>query len=369
MLRILHAGDLHLDSAFSAFSSRVAAKRRVYQCEAFEALLHEAVVRDVALILLAGDCFDTVTPDPDTVRRFFAALEGVGVPVVIAPGNHDHYKKGGFWDSVPLPSNVCLFREERVGYFSFPALNVQVYGYAFTAPSMVAPQLPDAATLTGTCVRILLAHTDITDEASVYAPLSRKALAAAGFAYAALGHVHKPVVPCRLGDTVVAYSGFLAGRGFDEPGQGHANFVEIENGRVTVRPYAISSPTFLNETLDVRGCGSGEEVRARVADYLAQQAFAPDTALRLTLTGEVQSTCVPDTVALLRLGGELALFEIRDETVPLFDTELLAKDVGLSGAFYRALLPRLQSEDEAERTLAAEALRLGFAALSGRELL
>ena len=116
-LRILHAGDLHLDSAFSAFSTHEAARRRVCQCEAFEALLREAAALGVSLILLAGDCFDSVTPNPDTVRRFFAALEKAGVPAVIAPGNHDFYTKGGFWDSMPLPQNVYLFREAQLGHF------------------------------------------------------------------------------------------------------------------------------------------------------------------------------------------------------------------------------------------------------------
>ena len=368
MLRILHAGDLHLDSAFSAFLPHAAARRRACQCEAFEALLEEARALGVSLVLLAGDCFDTVMPNPDTVRRFFSALEKTGVPVVIAPGNHDFYTKGGFWDSMPLPPNVYLFNEAQLGYFSFPALGVAVYGYAFTAESMAAPPLPREAVAPDGMTHILLAHSDMTG-ASAYAPLSAVALAAAGFDYAALGHIHKPMPLCRYGRTLAAYSGFLAGRGFDEPGVGGAQLVSIDAGRVSVAPLKSNAPVFLVHELDVEGAENGEAVRARVAQEIAALSPTPDTALRLCLVGQVASACIPDKASLLRLGEGLALFEVKDQTVPLLDTAFLQKDQGLFGAFYRALLPRLQSENEAERALAAEALRLGFAALSGRELL
>ena len=62
------------------------------------------------------------------------------------------------------------------------------------------------------------------------------------------------------------------------------------------------------------------------------------------------------------------LFEVRDDTLPLYDTAYLLQDPGLCGAFYRALLPRLQSAVAEERELAAEALRLGLSALAGREV-
>jgi hypothetical protein len=40
----------------------------------------------------------------------------------------------------------------------------------------------------------------------------------------------------------------------------------------------------------------------------------------------------------------------------------------IMGAFYRALEPRLLSDDAAERKLAATALRYGLSALSGRDI-
>lgn len=369
MLKILHLGDMHLCSAFSAFSPRAAATRRARQFEALEKTVDRAREMGAQMLLLAGDCFDTQTPDADAVRRFFSLLGDSALPTLIAPGNHDYYRAGGFWDSVPLPQNVHLFRENAVTCVRFPALDTVVYGYAFTDEVHDAPALPrrDELLLAGTS--ILLAHADLLSPLSPYAPIASGALAASGFTYAALGHVHNPPEPRRFGDTLAAYSGFLTGRGFDETGAGRANFVEIEGLRVKITPLEVEGDRFEIRTLDCTGIPSGEALRAHVADFLKGEALPDGTALRLILSGEVSEACTPDTVALSRLGEGLALFEVRDGTIPLYDADFLEKDQGLRGAFYRAMEKRLHSQDPAERELAAKALRFGFAALSGREIL
>lgn len=368
MLRLLHLGDLHLSGAFSGFSARAAAMRRVRQLEALEKMLALATERGVQMILLSGDSFDTETPDPDIVRRFFALLDGCGVPVVIAPGNHDPYRQGGPWDSIPLPRNVFLFRESELAFFSFPSLGVNVYGYAFTESTHAAPALPDRDTLPRDRYNILLAHADMLSSASVYAPLTADELAASGFALAALSHVHNPPTARLFGDTMVAYSGFFAGRGFDECGPGHVNWVEIEGSRVRVTPLETGADRFEICPVDCTGAESGETVRRRASEALAKAAYPDSTALRVELCGEVGAACVPDAMAMARLGTSYALFEVKDRTLPLFDKELLGREPSLRGAFYRAMSRRLEG-GEVDRDVAAEALRLGLAALSGRELL
>ncbi|MBQ9802259.1 MAG: DNA repair exonuclease [Clostridia bacterium] len=369
MLRFLHVGDLHLGSSFSAFSPRAAAVRRARAFEALEAVIADALQRQVDLLLFAGDCFDSATPDPDTAARFFDLLARVGLPVVIAPGNHDPYRAGSFWDTADLPANVCLFREESLAFFELPELGVNVYGYAFIGETAKAPTLPRRAELPTDRVNLLLAHADLLSPLSPYAPITSGALAASGFAYAALGHVHKPMPVRRFGDTVVAYSGFLVGRGFDECGAGQANLVEINGGRVNVTHLESTADRFEILEVDCTGADRGEEVRGRVAAALNDAAYSSEVALRVILRGAVSASCVPDVAALSRLGTELALFEVRDETLPLYDVAFLEKDLGLRGAFYRAMQPRLESDDEDERAVAAEALRLGFTALAGRDIL
>jgi DNA repair exonuclease SbcCD nuclease subunit len=262
---------------------------------------------------------------------------------------------------------VYVFRREEVSSFSFPALGVTVYGYAFCSAEHAAPVLPSAAER-GEEVGILLAHADFGVSVSSYAPLSAQALEQSGFAYAALGHVHRPEPARRVGKTTVSYCGFFAGRGFDETGAGGARMVEIADGAVKVTPVESGANRFLLLPVDCTGAESGDELRDLVRSALATLSPDEHTAVRAVLCGEVVADCTPDTYLLSRLGQGFAHFEVKDETLPLYDVARLMKDPTLMGAFYRAMQPRLQSEDEEERLLATEALRLGLAVLMGREV-
>ena len=171
-----------------------------------------------------------------------------------------------------------------------------------------------------------------------------------------------------MGDVGEAYSGFFAGRGFDELGEGHALLVSVEEGVAKTELLTTAADRFECLTADMTGATSGEEVRARTAAFL-QEADLPDTvALRLLRSGNVGLACRPDAAALAALGQRFALFEVIDQTMPILDADYLSKDPTLRGAFYRALLPRLSAADAATRATAAEALRLGLAALAGKEV-
>ena len=233
---------------------------------------------------------------------------------------------------------------------------------------MDAPVLGTAAQLLPDRTPILLAHGDLTSPLSPYAPISGAQLERAGFAYAALGHIHKPLPQRRFGRTVAAYSGFFAGRGFDEAGCGGGLLVTVDGDRVETEPLRSSARCFEVAELDCTGALSGEEIRTRLQNLLTSTRYAAENALRVRLVGDVGIACRAEPAALIALGRDLALFELRDETVPIYDGGFLEKDPTLRGAFYRALLPRLTAEDAEERSLAAEALRLGLAALSGREV-
>ena len=368
MPKLLHTGDLHLCSPMAAFSRQKAADRRERQWAALEKLLADAKAAGVDLLLFAGDVFDSVTPPVDAVRRFYHLLADCGLPAVITPGNHDYYREGGFWDAVSTPSNVVLFREERPQTVSFPALSLTVTGFAFHDENMEAPDLGTAADRDPEATNVLLCHTDIYAATSHYAPLTRRQIEEARFDAALFGHVHNPQPPCRIGATETAYCGFFAGRGFDELGAGHCNLIETAGHRVRITPREMATDVFAEVSLDLTGATDGEELRRRVADYAAAQNFAAGTALRLHLTGAVSPDCAVNGASIERIFSRLDLFEWRDETLPVLDAEYLEKEISPRGAFYRAMKKRLDTTDPAEKAVAAEALRIGFAALAGREV-
>ena len=67
----------------------------------------------------------------------------------------------------------------------------------------------------------------------------------------------------------------------------------------------------------------------------------------------------------------LGLFDltIEDASVPLLSYEELKNDISIRGAFFRELLPLLESENEEERRTAADALKYGLAALDGNDVI
>jgi DNA repair exonuclease SbcCD nuclease subunit len=368
MIRFLHAADLHLGSALSGRSAGEAALFRDRQFQAVRALFSDGVARGAQLLLLAGDVFDSPNVSKDVTARFFEMLGELPVPVLIAPGNHDFWTENGVYRREDLPPNVYVFDTPRLACFDFAALGVAVYGYAFLSERCATPDLGDAADLPTDRVSLLVGHADLTSPLSAYAPISAGQLERAGFAYAALGHIHNAPPARRYGNTVAAYSGFLAGRGFDEPGAGGALFVEIEGRHVEMTRLESAADRFEVLSVDCTGAQKNEEVAERVRKSLSEQEFLPHTALRLRLIGEVGLSCVPDGRLPADLREGFSLLEVRDETLPILDSGYLEKDPTLRGAFYRAMLPRLTATDDETRMIAARAFRMGLAALAGREV-
>ena len=73
MVRILHAGDFHLDSAFGALTPEQARQRRAESRESVQRLVDWANDHEVQLLLLAGDLFDGDAVGSDTARLVAAA--------------------------------------------------------------------------------------------------------------------------------------------------------------------------------------------------------------------------------------------------------------------------------------------------------
>lgn len=74
MVRVLHAGDFHLDSAFGALTPDQARQRRTESRESVQRLVDWANDHDIQLMLLAGDLFDGAAIGGDTARLLAEAL-------------------------------------------------------------------------------------------------------------------------------------------------------------------------------------------------------------------------------------------------------------------------------------------------------
>ena len=146
MVRILHAADFHLDSAFTGLNEQQARQRRQESRDLTRRMVEYANDHGVQLMLLAGDLFDSDSIYGQTAEELAAALAEFRGHVVIAPGNHDCYTAASPYARTLWPDNVLIFTAPEMLSMglSFPQYGCTVYGAAFTAPEM-----PESAELAG----------------------------------------------------------------------------------------------------------------------------------------------------------------------------------------------------------------------------
>ena len=361
MIRILHAADLHLDSPFEGLSEDRAARRRAEQ-RALPGALAELCRREsVQLALLSGDLFDSDGAYPETAETLRESLESMAVPVFIAPGNHDPYKKNSACTRMSLPGNVHVFREPRLSCAELPELGVRVWGAGFADRDCPPLLRGFAAEKKEGVTDLMCLHGEVGAPSSRYDPISENEIAASGMDYIALGHVHSFSGLRRAGNTFYAWPGCAEGRGFDECGQKGIIIAEAEPGRVSARFVPLDGRRY--ELLRVDA--GAEELCGSVLGALPQDS--EKHIFRVILTGERRFA--PDLSALAReLEGRTYALQLRDATTLRRDIWDRAGEDSLRGGFLRRLREIYDhAETDEERERATQAVRWGLAALDGGE--
>lgn len=372
MLKILHTGDIHLDSPFSHLDERRAELRRSEARASFSAVMAYARTNGVDLVLIAGDLFDREYVTRETVALLERELSRLPCPVVISPGNHDCACAGSVWERMNFPENVHIFRRPETEKFSFDALGTDVYGYAFAAPEMAECPLSGHHADDPGRINLICAHGDTSSPLSRYCPITRAVLRDFGADYAALGHIHNPgAIECRDG-TVSAYCGCLEARAPDETGEKGVILAEIvkEDGVANVRAGRLrfSKRRYESAVIDVSGADSLGEIEERIAAAVAEEKYGEDTLLRVTLRGAVAPALVVDTQALEARFPQLFDVKIVDDTAPALSMRELENDRTVRGEFCRALLSVIENGTPRERRIAVMALRSGLAAMAGESI-
>lgn len=370
-IRIIHMGDLHLDSPFASLGIDKSEIRRRETRATFTSIIYYIKEVGADLVLISGDLFDDGYASAETAELLctqFASLPDCHF--VIAPGNHDPYTKGSLYASKKLPKNVHVFGSERLQRFVFDDLNTEVYGWAFCSQSL------RESPLAGTCadkngrLHLVCGHCDMASAISTYCPVSKEDVVSFGAHYNAFSHIHKTPELCTEGGVTWSYSGFVEGRSFDECGKGGIYFIEAETGgefKLDIKRKNIARRHYEWEKIDISGATSIGEVAEKIDGVIQKNHYGEDTLLRVTLLGSV----APELENLTRLESAVRgifLLEIDDQTSPTFDGGALEKDLTMRGELYRELLPMLTTGTAEERATAAAALKIGLAALEGRNI-
>jgi len=397
LIRLLHLADLHLgwrpSFAVGPDAAELVARHDGVLAQAAGYALDPA--NSIAGLLIAGDLFDAHSPSATLVETVIGTLERLvsrGLFVITVPGNHDEltyvdsvYRKyQGRWPGYLVTSPDCRLAAS----VTVDGLDIHLYGLTYlggvTQPGSL---VTDFAHSRAAGLHLAVLHGTVAgksglppgwarDERSL--PVDAARLAAAGYDYVALGHIHRPGPPAGWDNLwpPCRYAGAASGRGFDDPGCGFVTVVELQpetggRARVGVREHPVDVTPYHRVALDLSAVhadsgGLLEAVRA------AAQGCRPG-ALRIELTGV--ASMPPDAEALAALAkaaaGHLHV-EVLDQSSVL-DPEALAacaREATVRGFFARSLLAKLGEPEQdrgqgTDRQLLELAWRYGSAALGG----
>ena len=233
----LHAADLHLGSPLLGLALKdEAIARRFAEASrrAFTSLVTQAINERVAFVLIAGDIYDGEWRDT-SIGLFFARelarLHRELIPVYIIKGNHD--AESVVTSAITLPEAVTVFSTRKTETRLLEDLRVAIHGRSFPTREVAdnwALAYPEAK---HGWFNIGLLHTSCDGRPghASYAPCTLADMAARGYDYWALGHVHEFEIVSS--DPYVVYPGNLQGRSVRECGPKGAVIVDVEDGRVT----------------------------------------------------------------------------------------------------------------------------------------
>ena len=361
MVRILHAADFHLDSAFTGLDERHARERRQESRDLARRMVEYANDHGVQLLLLSGDLFDSDSVYGQTAQELAVALGEFRGQTVIAPGNHDCYTAASPYARTLWPENVHIFTTPQVSRFTFPQYGCTVYGAAFTAPEVSESAALEHIAAGDDGVAIGLLHGEAGAKDSHYRPIPLQQIAKSGLDYLALGHIHAYSGVLTAENTAYAYPGCPEGRGFDELGDKGFLTGEVDKGSVKLRFVPFAQRRYEIVTVDV----TDREPLAAV-----QSALPPATErdiYRILLAGETDGSI--DTAALTQeLAQHFYALEVRDRTTVRRDIWDGCGEDSLRGLFLQKMREKYDAAGEEERQTIQRAVRFTLSAMENRDM-
>ncbi len=358
-MKLLHCGDLHLDSALNAnLNSEKKKLRKSELLSTFVKMAEYGAEHGARAVLIAGDLFDgsyvtkrTQNMVKETILRF------PFVDFLYLKGNHDTDSFLDGWED--RPDNLKLFGPDWT-YYRYDT--VVIAGAEFTDGN--ADKLYDSLVLNRNDCNLVLLHgqTEKYRSAEKAETVALGALKNKNIDYLALGHIHS--YRCETLDSrgMYCYCGCPEGRGFDECGEKGFVWLEIEDNSVNHTFVPFATRTVHEVFADISGAETTLAVEQKVRDVL--EGIPAKDLVKVSLTGKVGLAAERDLQYLTgRFAEGFFAFKLTDREVGIaVNPEEYENDISLRGEFIRLVMQGDYSEEE-KRML----LELGIRALCGEE--
>ncbi len=340
-MKILHMADCHLDSVMEAhLPAATAKKRRGELLLTFRGVLDTAERNGVSLVLIAGDLFDTPTPQRSTLAYVLSAIEAhAGITFLIIEGNHDE----GALRGETLPPNVVFVPAREKGELHYDGLSVYAVGYGADSTLISSIEMKEAEK------NILVAHGTVGYESEEHEEIiSRALLETLPIDYLALGHYHTHRAE-RIGKRMTAcYSGVPEGRGFDEAGVCGVVLFDTDTGEAKLLPTALRM--LHRFSVDITACATQHDIENAV--YAATTGISEEDMVHVTLSGHYRDTLEKDLGRIKSMLSQSFYFaKVKDESVLAICPEDYKNDISLRGEFVRSVFALDLSEEDRSRVL------------------
>jgi DNA repair exonuclease SbcCD nuclease subunit len=296
MMKLLHAADLHIDSplrGLERYPDAPADLLRGATRRATENLVALARAERVDAVLLAGDVFDGDWRDFETAlffRRQLAALEEAAIPVYLVSGNHDAASR--ITRTLSYPPNVTVFDTLRP-HSAPPRADAGfvVHGQGYPRRDVTENLAVGYPAAIPGLFNIGLLHTALTGREGHdrYAPCTEQELAALGYDYWALGHVHtREEVSAR---PHIVFPGNIQGRHAKEDGPKGATLVTVLPGRTELEHRDLDVVRWARIEVDASGAADLDEVcaLARTGIDRARSEAGKPLAARIVVVGRSEA--------------------------------------------------------------------------------
>lgn len=363
-VKILHCGDIHLDTPFKEFNKEVAKNNKEEIKRVLKNIINICNEEKIDILLIAGDVFDNYTVKKETlvyVSKIFKMLENTRV--FISPGNHDPFNEKSFYTLIDWPENVYIFKGdmERI---DLDDLNLSVHGFAFNEKYIKETKLKDI-NIKENNINILVCHGDLNGKSSDYNPILKEDIEMSKLDYIALGHIHLYYGIQKIGQTTYAYSGCPQGRGFDELDSKGVIIGEVSKGFTDLSFRETSIRNYYSIKVDVTNLNTTLEVEEKIKD--ATKDYKRDKDLfKIILIGNTSKEFnINENIILESLKEEFYFIKIINNTKIQINYDHINLD-SVEGIFINEIKKRMEDEEDTE--ILELALDIGLRSLMNEEV-
>ena len=359
-MKFVHIADMHFDIPFTSLNMKgdLGDIRRIEQRKIFKKIIEFIKENNVDYFFISGDLYEHEYTKKSTIDYINNCFEEIpSTKIFIAPGNHDPYVLGSYYDTYNWASNVYIFK----GNVEKKELDeANIYGMAFTSFYMEGIELNSIEKLDSNKPNIFLVHCDLNgardENGFTYNNINETKLNSLGFDYIAMGHIHKTNFE-QEGKNKIIYPGSPISMGFDELGKHGMIVGEISSiGEVNLHFVRLDEREFVEKSIKVEDFQSEEELILNIQSMELEE----NNFYKIILEGKRNFEI--NTRKILKLVSRDNILKVKDFTKLNYNLEGLAKENNLKGYFVREALRRLET-GEATREEIEKAIEIGLDAM------